>query len=199
MDEREPIFETARLCARLMEHRDVPAFVAYRADPEVARFQSWSDYSMDDGHALVASLAGLSLGTPGHWYQIALEERTGGTLVGDLASRVSQTEPREMEVGFTLAPAHQGRGYGTEALRGLLDVAFGTLGMHRVIAVTDALNAPAAALLERVGMRREGHFHENVFFKGAWGSEFLFAMLEREWRTLSPTRPATGPGDRHPA
>ena len=87
---------------------------------------------------------------------------------------------------FTLAPAHQGNGYGTEALRGLLEVAFGTLGMHRVIAVTDALNAPAAALLKRVGMRREAHFHENVFFKGAWGSEFLFAMLEHEWRKLPP-------------
>jgi RimJ/RimL family protein N-acetyltransferase len=107
--------------------------------------------------------------------------------VGDLACRVNETEPREMEVGFTLAPAHQGKGYGTEALRGLLDVAFSTLGLHRVIAVTDARNAPAAALLERVGMRREAHFHENVFFKGAWGSEFLYAILEREWRALPPT------------
>ena len=84
-------------------------------------------------------------------------------------------------MGFTLAPAHQGRGYATEALRGLLGYAFGTLGLHRVVAVTDALNAPAAALLERVGMRREAHFHENVFFKGAWGSEFVFAMLDHEW------------------
>ncbi len=55
------------------------------------------------------------------------------------------------------------------------------MALHRVFAVTDALNAPAAALLERVGLRREAHFHENIFFKGAWGSEFLFAILEREW------------------
>ena len=104
--------------------------------------------------------------------------------MGDLASHVNQTEPREMEVGFTLDPAHQGKGYATEALRGLLDLAFGSLGMHRVVAVTDALNAPAAALLERVGMRREAHFLENIFFKGVCGSEFLFAMLEHEWTSL---------------
>ena len=48
-------------------------------------------------------------------------------------------------------------------------------------AVTDALNAPAAALLEGVGMPREGHLVENVFFKGAWGSEYLLAVLDREW------------------
>jgi len=188
MDHGQPIFETPRLRARPMHHGDVQAFVAYRADPDVARFQSWSDYTLDDGRALVDSMEGLSLGTPSHWYQIALEELTGGTLVGDLAAKVSASEPQEMEVGFTLAPAHQGNGYGTEALRGLLDVAFGTLGLHRVIAVTDVLNTPAAALLERVGMRREAQFHENVFFKGAWGSEFLFALLEREWADLPPVR-----------
>ena len=199
MNNGEPIFETARLVARPMAHRDVQAFVAYRSDPEVARFQSWNDYSLDEGSALIAAMEVLSLGAPGHWYQLALEERSGGTLVGDLAAKVSASEPQEMEVGFTLARAHQGHGYGTEALRGLLDVAFGTLGLHRVIAVTDARNLPAAALLERVGMRPEAHFHENVFFKGAWGSEFLFAVLEREWaewgadpsrRTLRTPRPA---------
>ena len=47
--------------------------------------------------------------------------------------------------------------------------------------VTDALNAPAAALLSRVGFRREAHHLENVWFKGAWGSELVFAVLEREW------------------
>ena len=85
------------------------------------------------------------------------------------------------EVGFTLAPAHQGKGYGTEALGALLGFAFETFGLHRIYAVTDALNVPAATLLERVGFRREAHFLENVFFKGAWGSELLFAILEREW------------------
>ena len=190
MNNGEPIFETARLVARPMAHGDVQAFVAYRSDPEVARFQSWTDYSLDEGSALIASMEALSLGAPGHWYQLALEERSGGTLVGDLAAKVSASEPWEMEVGFTLAPAQQGHGYGTEALRGLLDVAFGALGLHRVIAVTDARNLPAAALLERVGMRHEAHFHENVFFKGAWGSEFLFAVLEREWaeRAADPSR-----------
>jgi RimJ/RimL family protein N-acetyltransferase len=182
MAHSEPIFETARLRARPMVMGDLATFVAYRADPEIARFQSWSDFSLEDGRALLASLDGHRLGTPGEWYQLALEQHGGGGLVGDLASKVSGSEPREMEVGFTLAPAHQGKGFATEALRGLLDLAFGPLGMHRVVAVTDSLNAPAAALLERVGMRREAHFLENVFFKGAWGSEFLFAMLEREWR-----------------
>jgi RimJ/RimL family protein N-acetyltransferase len=34
-------------------------------------------------------------------------------------------------------------------------------------------------------MRREGTFVENVFFKGAWGSELSFAILDREWPRAS--------------
>ncbi len=88
-----------------------------------------------------------------------------------------------MEVGFTLARAHQGRGYAAEAVSALLEHAFSVMGLHRVVAVTDARNDAAAALLTRVGMRREAHFVENVFFKGAWCSERVFAVLAREHLT----------------
>ena len=70
----------------------------------------------------------------------------------------------ELEVGYALGPAHRGRGYATEALRALIDHAFGTLGVGRIVAGTDRDNAPSIALLERVGMRtfanpREGWPH----------------------------------------
>ena len=161
-----------------------PDPLGYRADPDVARYQGWSDYTIERGVAFVEGLQGAEPGVPGQWYQFALEDRSSGALVGDLALKVDEDEPRVAEVGFTLAPEHQGKGYGTEALAALLGFAFEAFeafGLHRVIAVTDALNAPAAGMLERVGFRREGHLVENVFYKGSWGSEFLFAILEREW------------------
>jgi RimJ/RimL family protein N-acetyltransferase len=173
-------FETPRLTARGMLASDVEPFVAYRSDPDVARYQSWDDYTFEQGAALVADMQGLRPGIPGEWYQLAVVDHAGN-LVGDLASCVDADEHRQLEVGFTLAPEHQGKGYATEALQGLLGYAFDTLGMHRVVAVTDARNDAAAALLTRVGFRREAYFHDNVFFKGAWGSEFLFAMLASEW------------------
>ena len=38
-----------------------------------------------------------------------------------------------------------------------------------------------ALLLERVGMRREGHLVESEWFKGEWTSEYRYALLRREW------------------
>ncbi len=177
----ETFFETTRLRVRRFVPADVHAFVAYRTDPNVARYQSWSDYTLGLGVAFIEGLQTAQPGVPGAWYQFALEDASSGSLVGDLAMQVDEDEPRVAEVGFTLSPEHQGKGYGTEALSGFLEFAFEEFRLHRIIAVTDALNAPAAAMLERVGFRREAHFHENIFFKGAWGSEFLFAILEREW------------------
>lgn len=174
-------FETPRLDVRRFCPADVDAFVAYRADPEVARYQSWSDYTLDLGAALLEDMQHGEPGVPGEWYQFALEDRSTGMLVGDLALKVDEHEHRAAEVGFTLALEQQGRGYATEALRALVGFAFETYVLHRIFAVTDTLNGPANALLERVGMRREGHFVENIYFKGSWGSEFLFAVLDREW------------------
>ena len=182
-------FVTPRLLVRPFALADLEDFVAYRAHPDVERYQSWSGYTTEQGRALLQSMQNLRPGVPGQWYQFAVEDRLGGSLVGDLALRVNASQPREAEVGFSLAPNQQGRGYGTEAVRALLGYVFETLGLHRVMAVTDALNKPAAALLQRLGLRQEAHFHENVFFKGAWGSELVFAMLEREWFAQSP--PAT--------
>jgi RimJ/RimL family protein N-acetyltransferase len=62
-----------------------------------------------------------------------------------------------------------------------LEYAFCELGLHRVYAITDQENTPSVALLERLGMRREGAFVENAWFKGRWSSEYLYAVLRDEW------------------
>ncbi len=182
-----PVFEKVearRLVLRRLREADLEALVAYRADPEVARYQGWSDYDAKRGRELIESMHGRQPGEPG-WFQFAIALKETDALVGDCALRVDGHDPRQGEIGFTLSRQHQGQGLGTEAVRALLGYAFGTLGLHRIIGVTDAKNTAAARVLERVGMRREGHFLENVWFKGAWGDEFLYALLGREWAKTS--------------
>jgi RimJ/RimL family protein N-acetyltransferase len=173
---------TARLRLRAMTEADLPAFVAYRRDPEVARYQGWDEtFSADDARALFEKLRGVAPGTPGAWFRFAIEEAASGALLGDCALHVREDDPRQAEIGFTLARGHQGRGYGAEAVGAVLEYAFTMLGLHRVFAVTDARNDAAARLLQRIGMRREAHFIQHVWYKGAWGDEFSFAILRDEW------------------
>jgi RimJ/RimL family protein N-acetyltransferase len=181
---------SSRLILRRLRQSDIPAFCAYRSDLRVARYQNWESWSAEEGRRLFAQQMTLHPDVPGTWFQMVIELAETGALIGDLGLHTLGLRPGQAEIGFTLAWEHQGKGYATEAVNRLLDYVFGKLGKHRVIAITDSRNVPAARLLERVGMRREGHFVEDIWFKGGWGDEYQYAMLEREWRARKATEGA---------
>ena len=81
-----------------------------------------------------------------------------------------------------MSPDVQHQGLATEATAALLDLAFETFGFHRVFARCDTRNVPSYRLMERLGMRREAHFREHIMVKGAWASEYIYAMLAEDWR-----------------
>lgn len=186
------LIETGRLRLRTFQMADLDRFVAYRSDPDNARYQSWeAPFPVDVARRFIAEMIQQQPAVPGTWYQLAMERKADGHLLGDCAIHFRGDQPRQAEVGFTLARNAQGQGYATEAVLGALGYLFDTLGYHRVSATCDADNVRSARLLERVGMRREGAFVESYWCKGRWTSEYHYAILQREWRN----RPnATGSG-----
>lgn len=178
------VLETDRLRLRRFRDDDCALFMAYRNDPKVARYQSWEGITEAEARALIQDVKEIQPWTPGEWLQIAIELKEIGLLVGDCAFKIDEDDERQAEIGYTLARAYQGRGIASEAVSCLLEYAFASLGLHRVIAITDVENAPSVALLARLGLRREGHFRQNVWFKGKWGDEYLYAMLQEEWQSL---------------
>jgi RimJ/RimL family protein N-acetyltransferase len=173
-----------RLVLRRFRTEDLEAFIAYRSDPEIARYQSWeTPYPASQARTFLQDLQVLHPDTPGEWFQFAVAHRRADRLLGDCAAHVPVKDPRQAEIGFTLAPEHQGHGYATEAVRRLLHYLLIERGKHRVSATCDDRNTRSAAVLERVGMRREGHLLESTWSKGEWTSELLYAVLRREWPT----------------
>ena len=173
--------ESGRLVLRRFEASDLAPFMAYRNDPELAKYQSWESCDEQEARDFIREMESARPGVPGEWFQFAVESKETGDLIGDCALQVHEHETYKAEIGFTLARAHQGQGFASEAVSCLLDYAFDTLGIHRVIAIADCRNTPSWALLERVGMRMEGHFLKNVWFKGGWSDEYLYAVLEDDW------------------
>lgn len=176
-------FETSRLWLRSFKLEDIDGFVAYRSDPENARYQSWdAPFPFVAAVRFINEMMQLTPATPGTWYQIAIERKTDGRLIGDCAVHFLDAQPRQAEIGFTLDRAAQGMGYATEAVRRVLAYLFDALDYHRVVGICAVENVRSARLLERVGMRREAHFIENDWIKGVWTSEYHYAVLQREWR-----------------
>lgn len=174
---------TERLSLRPFQVDDLEAFVAYRSDPEVARYQSWnSTYSRADAESFLSSQRKLAFGQPGEWLQLAIVDRRTGMLCGDCGVQVVTDQPATAEVGVTLAQANQGKGLATEALTALLTELFQQRGIHRIFANADDRNVPIQRLLERLGFRCEARLVEADWFKGAWSTLRLYAILDREWR-----------------
>ena len=173
--------ESERLILRRFRDADLAPFVAYRNDSEVARYQSWDSFDEREARAFIREVRSAQPGVPGEWFQFAVESKEFGGLVGDCALQVDGQEHYRAEVGFTLAREHQGKGFASEAVARLLDYAFDALRLHRVVAIAACRNEPSWRLLERVGLRQEGHFLESVWFKGGWSDEYLYAVLKDEW------------------
>jgi RimJ/RimL family protein N-acetyltransferase len=174
---------TERLVLRPLQADDVPAFAAYRSDPDVARYQSWdTTYSPADAERLVAAQQGVEFGEPGAWMQLAAIDRVSGAPCGDCAVRIVPDQPLTAEVGVTFSPERQGSGLATEALGAVVTRLFEQHGIHRVFAQADDRNVAVHRLLERLGFRCEARLVEADWFKGEWTTLRVYATLRREWR-----------------
>lgn len=175
---------TARLVLRRFVPADANAFARYRSIPEIARFQSWdAPYPVERARAFVDWMSEHHPDEPGEWYQLAIATREDpAAIIGDCVMRPRADEPLVTDIGFTLDPSAQGRGYATEAVGALLRYLFEDRGKHKVCADCDTRNDASWRLLERLGFRREGELRESYRDGGAWAGEYLYGLLAAEWR-----------------
>ncbi|MFE5307086.1 GNAT family N-acetyltransferase [Isoptericola sp. NPDC056605] len=173
---------TGRLVLRAHRAEDLEPLLAYYADPEVARYLLEEPWTPDVGEAQLAKrLARTSIDEPGSALALVVEH--DGQVVGDVALWTTGDTVSRGEIGWVFHPDHTGQGYATEAVRAVLDLAFGFYRMHRVVAQLDARNEPSARLCERVGMRREGHLRQDWWSKGEWTDTLVYGVLQGDRTT----------------
>lgn len=175
--------ETERLVLRNFKESDAEAFLNYRTNPIVVLYQGegWENFKLEQAHEFVVKQMNFEPGIPDTWFQIAIELKETGNLIGDCGLHTLQ-DANQVEIGFTVSPTHQKKGLAAEAVYCLLGYIFNVLNKHRVIAITDIRNTNSINLLKKIGMRREGHFLKNAWYRGEYTDEYLFALLKEEWR-----------------
>jgi RimJ/RimL family protein N-acetyltransferase len=183
---------TERLEIRRARPTDVEATWVFRQLPDVGAwitrapttYDSYREQFLDE-HRLACTLV----------YSLA-----DGRMVGDLMLRVedawAQAEVADRaagtvaELGWAQDPAYAGSGLATEAVAALLRVCFTDLGLRRVTAQCFADNEASWRLMERLGMRREGHFvSESLHRSLGWLDGYAYAVLADEWRARATERP----------
>jgi RimJ/RimL family protein N-acetyltransferase len=175
---------TARLTLRRAKVEDADAVLSYRRLPGVAE---WIGVPPKDFRARFAAPERLDL--------LLVVERAG-VVIGDLMIRIhdawapphvaSQARGVQAELGWALRPEETGNGYATESVEAVLSICFDDLGLRRVTASCFVANTASWRLMERVGMRREGHeVRDALHPNGEWLDGYSYALLADEWRRPS--------------
>lgn len=149
---------TARLRLRPWRESDLAPFAAMNADPLVMEhFAAPLTREESDAYArrMMAAIEGRG------WGNWALEEIGGEPFVGFAGLSAPSFEAHFTpctEIGWRLARSAWGRGYATQAARAALAFGFGELGLAEIVSFTALANARSIAVMERLGMRRDGEF-----------------------------------------
>lgn len=192
---------TERLSIRRATDADVEHTWAWRRLPEVGEWVTSAPTDFETYRARFTEPARLAA-------QLVVElddpadPNHRSRLIGDVMLRVedgwAQTEVLHLahgvqaELGWTLDPAFQGRGYATEAVRVVIRTCFGPLGLRRVHAGCFAANEPSWRMMERLGMRREEHSRATGLHRsGVWMDGMDYGLLAEEWQVAET---ATGQG-----
>ncbi|MGH8827643.1 MAG: GNAT family N-acetyltransferase [Jiangellaceae bacterium] len=175
---------TERLTLRAATTADADGTWAYRRLETVGQ---WLTEIPTDLEAYRATFT-----DPARLAATVIVELPDGTLLGDFMLRLEdawaqadladQARGTQAELGWVLDPAHTGHGYATEAVHELIIHCFDQLGVRRVVANCFLGNDASWRLMERLGMRREGHaVAESLHRSGQWLDTVTYAVLAEEW------------------
>jgi RimJ/RimL family protein N-acetyltransferase len=171
---------TERLVLRRFTDADVADLLECVSDPAFARATPEIEATETSVRAYISAQNQLEPFEQDKCFDLAVQRKREGKVLG-LLSLVRKAQGQG-EIGYALGRAHRGQGYATEAARGLLGYAFTTLGLHRVQATTRPANRGSWRVMERLGMRREGHLREAAYQEGKWSDVLIYGILASEFR-----------------
>lgn len=171
---------TQRLIIRPFVEDDWQAVAAYTTDPAVMAFMEEGVQTDEQTKDFVRQNA---TGQEVTAYALSLNEAQ--TLIGHMVFH-PWFAPRTYEIGWVLHPAYYRRGYASEAASALLRYGFDVMKLHRIIATCQPENPASYGVMEKIGMRREGHFRQCIYRgihqdQEIWWDEYFYALLVKEW------------------
>lgn len=171
---------TERLLLRDITIEDKQAIFDYRSDAEANQFQSWIPETLEDVESFIQRNT-TEFNQPESWYQLLITHKDTKAVIGDIGIHFFGSEHLQVELGITLNTSFQGQGYASEALKGVIHFLFNDLNKHRIMASVDPANTDSIKLMERIGLRKEGHFVKSLFWKNNWVDDIIYAVLQEEW------------------
>jgi len=172
------MLQSKRITLRDYREDDWDAVHSYASDAEVVRYMPWGPNSDDETRAFI-KLAQESSGAHPRvsFEQAVVLSHTDRPIGGMGLNRYDS----QADLGYCFHPSFWGQGFATEAAELILAFGFDILNLHRVFACCDSANTASARVLQKLGMRQEGHLIQDRRLRGKLRDTLLFAVLREEW------------------
>jgi ribosomal-protein-alanine N-acetyltransferase len=177
--------ETERLLLRPYRDDDFDTVHAYASDPVVVRYTLWGPDSEQETREFIQLTHSHADADPRTDYDFAIVLKESGLLIGGCKLMLRSPVNKDAEIGYVLNPVHWGHGYMPEACSSLLELGFGSLGLHRIYARCHPENVASARVMQKLGMTYEGCLRECVLGKGGWWDFQHYGILEQEWKSVN--------------
>jgi len=177
------MIHTARLRLRPWRESDLEPFAAMNADPLVMEHFP-SIPTREESDALAARI--MARMADQGWGLWALEVTGGEPFIGFTGLAIPSFEAHFTpctEIGWRLAHGAWGKGYATEAARAALAHGFGELGLAEIVSFTAVTNKRSAAVMERLGMRRDAEFDHPRIAEGSPVRRHVLYRLKKRGQT----------------
>lgn len=173
--------ETPRLIIREHIPEDADIIETYSTQEPFWRYLQIGELQAGSGTEFIEYVIESRAQAPRLDYHLGTERSADNQLIGSIRLGPIDIDARESALGFGIDPEIWGRGYATEAAAAVISLGFSKLGLHRIFAYCDDENAASCRVLEKLGLRLEGHLRQHRFSLGTWRSSFIYAILEDEW------------------
>lgn len=173
-----PTLRTDRLTLREMTLTDTKNLFSLRSDTTTMRYISKPlAQSQDEIKELIISFNAGSAANQFINWGITLHE--DATLIGTIGIFNIQKEHHRAEVGYMLHPNFWRRGISLEALKGVIEYAFNTAGLHSLEANVHPGNEASSGLLQKQGFVQEGLFRESYYFNGTYEDAVIYSLINK--------------------
>lgn len=152
---RPHTLRTARLELRAWQPADLDGFARLNADPEVMRYFPAPLSRQDSDHLAQRCQALIEARGWGFWAVASSDTAQFIGFIGLHVPAASLPCSPCVEVGWRLARPWWGRGLATEGAGAALRFGFEQLGLAEVVSFTSVHNSRSAAVMRRLGMRRD--------------------------------------------
>jgi len=170
---------TEDLCLRPSKLSDAEGMFAMLSDAQSMKY--WSTPPITDvNDALQVLREDLESDAQGNSLCWAVTLRGQDEMIGKCILFQFNQAHHRAEIGFILNRDYWRQGLMHQALKAVIEFAFGTLELHRIEADVDPENAASLKVLEKLGFEREGLFHDRWLLYGEWVDSIMLGLLNRD-------------------